>query len=270
MASRLPALATLAVLAACTTPPAPAPDGEPPSRTVISLPLDIGKLKLESLHEYPDPRLGSVYGYAGEFALFPDVYVYPNPFLGRASPAAVMAASPGWAADSFRDEMAYVVEQGAYESARVTEVSDVVHDWKYGALAGQRVSLTTVRDGQEFYSRAYFFAVQDLLVKVRISHFDYPGLGENMDWFVDELIAGARVVHYDENGGAVIGVGTERDVEEQVMSRMDDLVVVRTRNALMEKAVSETRDGTIHYGEFEREEPITGPVEDGRAPRDDR
>lgn len=261
MANRLALLALSVLLGACAAAPAPSPDGEEHRRTVVSLPLDIGKLKIDSMYEYPDPRLGSAYDYAGDFALQPDVYVYPNPFIGAAPPAAVGAASPDWAAALFEDEIAYAVEQGAYESADVTAIADVAHDWKYGTLAGKRVTLTTVRHGHELYSRAYFFAVRDRLVKVRISHFDYPGLGDNMDWFVDELVAGMRVVSFDQNGGSVIDINPDGDVEQQFMSRLDDIVVVQMRNEVMQKAVSGTEDGRIHYGEFERREPITGPAQ---------
>lgn len=260
MATKLALLAISALLGACAAAPEPSADGEDHRRTVVSLPLDIGKLKIHTLYEYPDPRLGSVYDYAGDFALQPDVYVYPNPFIGTAPPEGVRAASPDWAAALFEDEIAYAVEQGAYESAEVTGITDVAQDWKYGTLAGKCVILTTVRHGHELYSRAYFFAVWDQLVKVRISHFDYPGLGDNMDWFVDHLVAGMRVVILDQDG-AVIDVDRDGDVEQQFMSQMDDIVVVQTRNEIMQKAVSGTEDGRIHYGEFERREPITGPAE---------
>lgn len=263
MANKLAPLATLALLVGCAAAPQPDPAQDDPRETVISLPLDMGKLKLDTRYDYSDPRLGSLYGYAGDFALQPDVFVYPNPFLGAAPPGAARAGSPAWAAASFKDEIAYAVGQGAYESAEVTEVADIAHDWKYGTLPGKRVSLVTVREGQEYYSRAYFFAVRDRLVKVRMSWFDYPGLDENMDWFVDELIGGLRVVYRDENGGPVIGIEPGDDLEQQLRSRMDDIVVVQTRNAIMEKAASGTDDGRIRYGEFERREPITGPADGG-------
>jgi hypothetical protein len=249
------------VLAGCATPPEVS---EPVPGAVVSLPLDIGKLQLTRSYVYPEARLGTFYGYAGEFALYPDVYVYPNPFPGNL-PSPAGAESAERAAESFRDEIAYAVEQGAYESAEVLEVSEFVHDWKYGHLDGRRVSLTIVRDGQELVSRAYFFAVHDLLVKVRVSHFDYPGLMDNMDWFVGELLDGTRVVHYDEEGVPVIGIDSEHDLKQQLVSRLNDFQVVRAREEIMERAVSETRDGTVYYGRFEQREPITGPIE-GKAP----
>lgn len=251
------------MLTACAATPAPEAGAGDRQRTVVSLPLDMGKLKLASSYEYPDPVLGSVYGYAGDFALYPDVYVYPNPFLDQAAPPVAVAASPAWAAASFEEEMAYVVERGGYESAEVTDVSDFACDWKYGTLSGRRVSMTTVRGGRELYSRAYFFAVRELLLKVRMSYFDYPGLRGNMDWFVEQLIGGMRIVRQAEGGGHALELDPAGDVERQLMSRMDDLVVLRTRNELMEQAISGREDGRILYGDFGRREPIRGPSEAG-------
>jgi hypothetical protein len=261
---QFPILGALAIVAACASPP-PRPEQGDVRRTVVSLPLDIGKLKIEKSIEYDDARLGKLYSYVGNMALQPDVFIYPNPFVKGEPPADVRRQSLGWAAESFKGEIDYAVELGAYDSVEVTGVIDVSHDWRYGSAAGKRVSFTITKDQNDFLSRAYFFAIDDLLLKVRISNYRYPGLGDNMDWFVEELLKGIRVARYTEDGGALAGVDANGDAEAQLLSRMDDLYVVNARQESIEKAILETKGGEVIYGEFDRKEPVTGPAEAGVA-----
>lgn len=253
-------LVTLATVAACTSPP---PRSEEPElrRTVVSIPLDIGKLKIEKSIEYADRRLGEMYSYAGNMALQPDVFIYRNPFLEGSPAIEFQQQSLGRAVESFKREINISVERGAYDSVDLIDVIDVSHDWKYGAAAGKRVSFTIMKDQYDFVSHAYFFAIDDMLLKVRMSSYPYPGLSENMDWFVGELLQGARVARYNEDGGAMVGTDPNGDVEEQLRSQLDDLYVVKTRNASMESAIVDRRNREVFYGEFDRKEPIVGPVE---------
>lgn len=261
---QLSALVAFAIVAACASP-APRPEEPARRQTVISIPLDIGKLKIGKSIEYADPRLGEMYSYAGNMALQPDVFIYPNPFLEGEVPVAFQQQSLERAVESFRHEINISVERGAYDSVEVIDVVDVSHDWKYGSAAGKRVSFTIIKDQYDFLSHAYFFSIGDRLLKVRMSSYPYPGLGDNMDWFVGELLNGARVARYDEDGGSIVGLDVRGDVEDQLRSRMDDLYVVKTRDAAIERAIVETKGREVFYGEFDRKEPIVGPVEAGLA-----
>lgn len=259
---RIPALCLLLVLAACATAPG---DVEGPPKTVLSIPLDIGKLKIERSHAYADPRLGTVYAYAGEFALTPDVYIYPNPFFREQPPDGLRMRTLELEVDRFKTEIERAVQRGHYDAASFHGTVDVRQAWKYGTVAGKRVSLTIEKEGNPVLSHAYIFPVADLFVKIRISHFEYFGLADNMDWFADELMRGARVAFYGEGGGPVLNVDVNGDVEKQLRSRLEDARVVTARDAYMEKAIVATRDGIVYYGEFDTKEPVTGFLDSGAA-----
>lgn len=187
-----PALCLFLVLGACAT----VPETEA-KRTVVSIPLDIGRLKITRSYDYPDPRLGMVYAYGGDFALTPDVYIYPNPFLAGppSTEAAMRTLEPEVV--RFKNEIERAVQQGHYDNAEFHGTTDIRHAWQYGTVSGKRVTLTIVKDGHSALSHAYFFPVADRFVKIRISHYEYFGLADNMDWFAEELVAGIRVAFYD-------------------------------------------------------------------------
>lgn len=192
------ALCLSLVLAACATPPAAPADV---ARTAVSLPVDIGRLRIERSYDYPDPRLGVVYAYAGDFALTPDVYVYPNPFLAGRPTAEALARSLESETLRFRNEIERAVQQSHYDSATFHDTTDIRYAWPYGTVEGKRITLTIMKDGNSALSHAYIFPVADMLVKIRISHYEYFGLAGNMDWFAGELMAGLRVTAY-AGGGA--------------------------------------------------------------------
>ena len=192
------ALCLWLVLAACATPP----PASVAATTAVSLPPDIGRLKIERLYDYPDPRLGVVYAYAGDFALTPDVYVYPNPFLAGAPTAEARTRSLESETLRFRSEIERAVQQSYYDSATCHGTTDVRYAWPYGTVEGKRITLTIVKDGNSALSHAYIFPVADMLVKIRISHYEYFGLAGNMDWFAGELMAGLRVGSYAADGAS--------------------------------------------------------------------
>ena len=261
---RIPALCLLLVLGACATAPQ-APVDAPTA--VVSIPLDIGKLKIERSYDYPDRRLGTVYAYAGEFALTPDVYIYPNLFLERRQNGDLRARTLELEVERFKREIEQAVQRGHYDAATFHATTDILQDWRYGTVAGKRVSLTIEKDGNPALSHAYIFPVADLFVKIRISHYEYFGLAENMDWFADELMRGTRVAFYDGDGAPVLGVGVDGNVPEPFVSRPEDARVVTARGATIEKAIIEARDGMVYYGDFDMKEPVTGAVESGAATR---
>ena len=187
------------VLAACATPPPVASEATP---AAVSLPADIGRLRIERSYDYPDPRLGVVYAYAGDFALTPDVYVYPNPFLAGPPSADALARSLEWETRRFRNEIERAVQQSHYDSATFHGTTDVRYAWPYGTVEGKRITLTIVKEGNSALSHAYIFPVADMLVKIRISHYEYFGLAGNMDWFAGELMAGLRVGAYAAKGAS--------------------------------------------------------------------
>jgi hypothetical protein len=257
---RIPALGLLLVLGACATAPQVPLDT---ATAVVSIPLDIGKLKIERSYEYPDPRLGTVYAYAGEFALTPDIYIYPNPFLELRRTGNFPDRALQLEVERFKQEIEQAVQRGHYDAATVHGTTDILQDWQYGTVAGKRVSLTIEKDGNPALSHAYIFPVADLFVKIRISHYEYFGLADNMDWFADELMRGTRVAFYDGDGAPVLTV--DGNVPEQFGSRLEDARVVTARSATIEKAIIETRDGMVYYGDFDAKEPVTGAVESGAA-----
>lgn len=196
------ALCAWLLLAACATAPR---EPSEPATTAVSLPLDIGRLKIERSYDYPDPRLGMVYAYAGDFALTPDVYVYPNPFLAGPPSAEAHARSLASEVVRFRNEIERAVQQSYYDSATFHGTIDVRYAWPYGTVEGKRITLTIVKDGNSALSHAYIFPVADMLVKIRISHYEYFGLAGNMDWFAEELMGGVRVASYSAGRGAAQG-----------------------------------------------------------------
>ena len=187
------ALCACLVLVACATPPPPVSRSTPAD---VSLPVDIGRLTIERSYDYPDPRLGVVYAYAGDFALTPDVYVYPNPFLAGRSSAEARTRSLALEAQRFRNEIERAVQQSHYDSATFHDTTDVRYTWSYGTVEGKRITLTIVKDGNSALSHAYIFPVADMLVKIRISHYEYFGLAGNMDWFAETLMAGLSVASF--------------------------------------------------------------------------
>ncbi|HEX2139277.1 MAG TPA: hypothetical protein VHG33_06155 [Woeseiaceae bacterium] len=260
---RIPALCLLSVLASCATAPQESVDAP---RAVVSIPLDIGKLKIERSYDYPDPRLGTVYAYAGEFALTPDVYIYPNPFLELRPTADLRVQTLALEVERFKQEIERAVQRGHYDAATFHETTDVRQAWEYGTVAGKRVTLTIEKNGNPVLSHAYVFPVADLFVKIRISHYEYFGLADNMDWFADELMRGTRVAFYGEDGGPVLNVGVNGNVPEQRASGLEDTRVVTARGATIEKAIVETREGVVYYGEFDTKEPVTGTSDSGARP----
>jgi hypothetical protein len=199
----LPALCLSWVLAGCATVPETKTE---PTRTVVSIPPDIGRLKIERSYDYPDPRLGMVYAYAGNFALTPDVYIYPNPFLAGVPSAEARMRTLEPEVVRFKNEIERAVRQGHYDSAEFHGTTDIQHPWRHGTVPGKRVTLTIVKDGNSALSHAYLFPVADMFVKIRISHYEYFGLADNMDWFAGELVRGMRVAFYDAGGSPVAGV----------------------------------------------------------------
>ncbi|HET6628211.1 MAG TPA: hypothetical protein VFG91_00390 [Woeseiaceae bacterium] len=264
MANRLmfvPALCLVLVLGACATPP------ESPTRTartVVSIPLDIGRLKITRSYDYPDPRLGVVYAYSGNFALTPDVYIYPNPFLAGPPSDEARMRSLEPEVLRFKNEIERAVQRGHYDSAEFHGTTDIRHAWRYGTVRGKRVTLTIVKDGHSALSHAYLFPVADRFVKIRISHYEYFGLADNMDWFAGELVDGTRVAFYDADGAPLVEVDDGLTMQD-LLSRMDDAQVVAARKASLERAIVETLGGAVYYGEFDRKEPVLGPIESGAA-----
>jgi hypothetical protein len=259
---RFAALALLLVLGGCATV-AQAPGDALTAH--VSIPLDIGKLKIARSYDYPDPRLGTVYAYAGEFALTPDVYIYPNPFAGRRPTGELRARALRLEVERFKQEIEEAVQRGHYDAATFHDTIDILQHWEYGTVAGKRVSLTIEKDGHPVLSHAYIFPVADLFMKIRISHYEYFGLAGNMDWFADELMRGTRVAFYGRDGAPVLNVGAGGDAPEELSSRLEDARIVTARDATIEKAIVETRDGIVYYGEFDTKEPVTGTAESGAA-----
>lgn len=254
-------LCLLLVLAGCATAP---PQEADVRSTAVSIPLDIGRLKIARSYDYPDPRLGTVYAYAGEFALTPDVYIYPNPFLVGPPSADARKRSLEPEVARFKNEIERAVQQGHYDSAEFHGTTDVRHTWRYGAVDGKRVVLTIAKDGNTALSHAYIFPVADMVVKIRISHYEYFGLADNMDWFAEELLRGMRLAFYDANGEAVIDADGGATMQD-LLSRLDDVQVIEAREASLQRAVVETLGGTVYYGEFDTKEPVLGSVEGGAA-----
>lgn len=234
-----------------------------------SIPLDIGKLKIAKSFQFPNPQLGTLYTYAGNMELHPDVYIYANTFVEGQPSYEVQVQTLEWEVARFKNEIDYVVMQGHYDSAEIRSTTVVTHEWKYGAITGKRISLDIVKNENVLLSHTYIFPMGDLFMKIRISHYDYPGLVDNMDWFVEQLIQGIRVAHYEDDGSPVINIG-DGDVKQQLLSRLDDIFVVKARKEAMEKAVIETRDGAVYYGEFDKKEPVKGPAETGMLQNDGR
>ena len=253
------ALCLLLVLAGCATAPSPEVES-----TVVSIPLDIGRLKIARSYDYPDPRLGTVYAYSGNFALTPDVYIYPNPFLTGPPTADAREQSLRAEVARFKNEIERAVQQGHYDSAELQGTTDVSHSWRYGTVDGKRVVLTIAKDGNSALSHAYVFPVADMIVKIRISHYEYFGLADNMDWFAEELLQGMRVAFYDAEGEALIDADTGA-ATQGLLSRFDDVQVIETRAASIQRAVVETRGGAVYYGEFDTKEPVLGSVESSGA-----
>ncbi len=200
----VPVLYLLLAFAGCAAPPR-TDTGMEATKTVVSIPPDIGRLRIARSYDYPDPRLGMVYAYSGDFALTPDVYVYPNPFLtGLPSPDSRRRSLESEVL-RFKNEIERAVRQGHYDSADFHDTTDIRERWRYGTVSGKRVTLTIVKDGNVVLSHAYLFPVADMFVKIRISHYEYFGLADNMDWFAGELIGGLRVAFYDAKGERVPG-----------------------------------------------------------------
>lgn len=258
-------LGLLLVLAGCAATPRGDADAEVRT-TVVSIPLDIGRLKIARSYDYPDPRMGTVYAYAGNFALTPDVYVYPNPFLSGPPSAKARKRSLEPEVMRFKDEIERAVEQGYYDAATFHGTSDFRHAWRYGILDGKKVALTIVKDGNSALSHAYIFPVADKLVKIRISHYEYFGLADNMDWFAEELLQGIRVAFYDGRGAPAMDVDVDGGAAvPDLLSRLNDVQVIETREGSVERAIVEIRSGAVYYGEFDTKEPVLGPVESSAA-----
>ncbi len=255
------ALCLLLVLGGCAT--APPPNANVQS-TVVSIPLDIGRLKIARSYDYPDPRLGTVYAYSGNFALTPDVYIYPNPFLAGSPTNDARKQSLRPEVARFKNEIERAVQQGHYDSAEFHGTTDVSHSLRYGTVEGKRVVLTISKDGNTALSHAYIFPIADMIVKIRISHYEYFGLADNMDWFAEELLRGMRVAFYDAEGEAVINAGGGASMQD-LLSRIEDVQVIETREASIQRAVVETRGGAVYYGEFDTKEPVLGSAESGAA-----
>lgn len=201
---RVPALCLLLALIGCATVPEAPTEA---TRTVVNIPPDIGRLKIERSYDYPDPRLGIVYAYAGNFALTPDVYIYPNPFLTGSPSAEARRRSLESEVVRFKNEIERAVQQGHYDSAEFHGTTDIRHAWRYGTVSGKRVTLTIVKGGNSALSHAYLFPVGDMFVKIRISHYEYFGLADNMDWFAAELVGGIRVASHDTAGVPAVDTG---------------------------------------------------------------
>src|SRR5690606_37542167 len=121
-----------------------------------------------------------------------------------------------------------------------------------------------VKDGNTALSHAYIFPVADMIVKIRISHYEYFGLADNMDWFAEELLQGLRVAFYDADGQPVIDAD-DGAAMQGLLSRPNDVQVIEMREASLQRAVVETRGGAVYYGEFDTKEAGFGSVESGAA-----
>lgn len=163
---------------------------------LVQLPEKVRKLSIKQRKVYDDPAAGVQYRYGGNLVYFVDVFVYPVKDAQKA--LLIESDERNLISDEFnhfRAELGYAVEQGWYQAVEPVEEllqrwgfefsnDGVPHDAPFLVAQGEyRIQ----KDDRQLASFVTLSEFNGYFVKIRLTHPEYPGLGEESRTFAEIL-----------------------------------------------------------------------------------
>lgn len=191
---------SLLLLSACTATgngrKGAIPEETADMEALVRLPEKVRKLSMQQRTVYDNPSAGIQYRYGGDLVYFVDVFVYPlkepqkNHLIELDEHALISDEF-----NHFRAELGYAVEQGWYQAVEPVEellqewrfeyaIDDVPHQAPFLVAQGEyRIQ----KDNQPLASFVTLSEFNGYVVKIRLTHPEYPGLAAEARTFAEIL-----------------------------------------------------------------------------------
>lgn len=223
---RLLLLLSLLLASACTLAPEPIEkeSASPLAALPVPVPEELAKTRLVETHRFENPAAGVMYRYRGDIAMQPDVYIYPLPevaieILLEQGEAALLAAEYR----RYISELELAVERNYYESFEEEFARQANGSFSYEGADGEvslefpvvwsKVSLQA--GGPQLDSYMVLAEINGNFVKLRISHPEYPGLEQNVQYFVNHFLTGIYQMDMRESRLSMQHAGLQREFVRQ-------------------------------------------------------
>lgn len=164
---------------------------------LVPLPHEVGKLSIKNRHVYEQEAAGVSYRYGGDLVYYIDVFVYPvreeqRQHLIEGDEQSLLTDE----FSRFRAELEYAAQQGWYQSVEPVEetLRNAAFPFTYkgeslsAPFIFARANYAIRKDGVNLISFARLTEFNGYFVKVRLTHEDYPGLGDDVDTFTEALL----------------------------------------------------------------------------------
>jgi hypothetical protein len=156
--------------------PSPAPVEAP---AAFAAPEQLGTLRLTERHAYEEASAGTLYRYGGAGAFTADVFVFPR----EGAETLTMQT------EAFLEGLEIQRMRRVFDAYEVEEHEEATALRKGGTVTGRRIRVVMSRGPEHRRSHFYLFPVGGDWVKVRITHPPEAVVQEDIDRFVQELLA---------------------------------------------------------------------------------